>query len=136
MRHSYSDGGRQNSAFVDERNDCTVRAFAIATGLPYENARAVMASLGRQPGKGMSGYHSMMDSLKGDVFNGYKIKPITVFYRTVGAFVKTHPEGRYILSVRNHVLAVIEGEVQDWCRPKPRCRLYGVWGFEALDTRS
>ena len=37
---------------LKERNDCTVKAIAVVTGVSYKEAHKAMADAGRKPGKG------------------------------------------------------------------------------------
>lgn len=44
---------QEESRKFGERNDCTVKAFAIVTGMSYEASRREMARVGRKTRKGL-----------------------------------------------------------------------------------
>src|ERR1700722_4448590 len=46
-------GNVRDDAHATEHNDCTVRALKVAAGVPYADAHALAARLGRRPRKGM-----------------------------------------------------------------------------------
>ena len=47
-----NDGGRASSKRPKQKNDCVVRAIAVAFNLPYDDVYETMADLGRKCGRG------------------------------------------------------------------------------------
>lgn len=104
---------------VIEKNDCTVRALANATGMGYHEAFKLAEALGRRQGSGL------------------KWKPLCELYApystlnrvitTVGAFAAQHPIGTFILHVRKHVFCLKDGVMLDTGASKPTARVDYAW---------
>lgn len=115
------DGGR-------ERNDCSVRAVAIALGKPYPEVHAAFKANGREDRHGtftcitravlcQSGANVVELSLPlhtySPVDNGWQVKYRRTGGWTVASFVRSHKRGRYIVRVNGHMFAVLDGVVYD-----------------------
>jgi hypothetical protein len=113
-----------------EKNDCAVKAIAIVANASYEEAHEALAKQGRRNGRG-STIVQIMAALKslGVHVNGYinhvyhggknmgrcPIRDVTFRLRSVyGMDRKQIAERRFLVLTRNHILAVKDGEVQDW----------------------
>lgn len=122
-----SDGGREGH---NEKSDCTVRAIATAVGLPYEEAHRACARFGREDRKGMRYFHRFMDyACRGEVyeFRGAQIAAFQCGVRTVEHFLRLNLTGRYLVSIKRHVFAVIDGKAYDTGLSKSRSRVDGIW---------
>ena len=120
-----------------ERNDCTVKALAIATGKTYEQAHGALALRGRNFGKGttMSVFFLALSDLgftEKEVFCRHHSERNHVFppdiekaakYRrsrwakakTIKAIKPRLPQrGVYLISTSTHVLCVRAGQIHDW----------------------
>lgn len=116
---------------IQDKNDCTVRALANAASIPYTQAHAYLKASGR---KNNHGAH--LDEYAGAYMKagfelvsffgttiaaiGYKSrmqrKGIQVNHSkgiSFGRLLETLNNGRYIVIVRNHALAVVNGKVFD-----------------------
>lgn len=105
----------------NERNDCSVRAAAVAGNLPYSDVLAAFAKHGRRPRRGTKLYVSI--AAMRDLFNAGRV-PIAPI--TLAEFVRRFPKGRYVVHVRSHALAVVDGVIHDW-NPAPRRRVRCYW---------
>lgn len=134
-----TDAGRGASRRPRQSNDCTVRAIALAAGLPYDAAYDRCAEEGRRCGRGMH----LKDWLPVATVNGYRFvwtpcpavkgewreNPVT--------FANRHPSGRFILKLAKHVLACVDGVVMDTTEHQGpmglgwRC-VYGAWKLEPV----
>jgi hypothetical protein len=114
--------------FINEANDCTVRALANAAGLPYKLAHKIMARAGRENGKGLffKQWHPVYTRL------GFKLQAVygtTKGARYIKQEIKTVPAlagitlenllpslktGRYIVKQRGHVFALVDGKILDY----------------------
>jgi len=121
----HNDGGRATSRRPRQSNDCTVRAFAIAEDLPYDEAYDALAHAGRKSWKGFSmsrwldhqpGYVRLpFPAVKGE----RRMNPTT--------FCRQFPSGRYICKTAKHVFAVVDGVLNDdWAQEPDRC-IYTAW---------
>lgn len=117
-----------SSEAKNERNDCAVKAVAIATGVGYEKAHSVFAKLGRRNGRGVS-WEQMVKAIKQctghDINYDQIFKPNGQRYtgRTIGQAL---PSGKYILIFKGHVAALVDGVIEDWT--EARCkRILGYW---------
>ena len=131
-----------------ERNDCTVVAVALTTGLPYDVVHKAMAEAGRRTGKGC--YPEVWQNAMAPL--GFKLRKWTstemvgmiMSYPKKGiAGITTHQPrrfakqwkgtGKLILWSRGHVSACIDGTVQDWAinKSKQVHTIYEVLPIEA-----
>lgn len=115
-----------------ERGDCTVKATALVTGLPYSEAHSLMRLIGRPNREGllMSLVYSCMPGAIASL--GYTVEKIDIGLRngknqyTPRTISERLPKGNYICIVRGHMFALVDGEVLDWS--EGRChRILTVW---------
>jgi hypothetical protein len=138
----YDDGGREAAGFKGDADDCTVRAIAIATGLPYHavylDLTRRMKMRARRKGKPTVG-------VKVSPRNGVPIEVSKEFMAergwqwvptmSIGSGTTVHlredelPDGRVIARVSKHVCAVIDGVVRDTFDPSRdgQRAVYGYW---------
>jgi len=135
----YNDGGREAAGYKGKAGDCVTRAIAIATGKPYQevydaiNGMSASERTGsRKRGKSnaRTGVYKnttrkYMESL------GWKWIPTM----QIGSGCKVHlkadelPAGRLVVSVSKHMVAVIDGVINDTFDPSrngTRC-VYGYF---------
>ena len=123
----------------NERNDCSVIAVALTCNVPYEYAHEALREAGRRDRGtvpnwvilqainsigGTIGKSYIFELEKnsdgrktGEVVNpdGQVVRYIVnhaVTCRTIEKYAD--PDKRYLVFVRGHVLAVVDGKVQDW----------------------
>ena len=116
---------RNESVQVGETNDCSVVAFSIAFEISYKTSHAMHAKYGRKPRCGTS-YKTHVLCVNEMELQGYtteEIIPRKVYERygkviqgkyslkSIGA---AYPEGRYLVKVRGHILAMVDGVIEDW----------------------
>lgn len=103
-----------------EHNDCAVKALAITAGIPYGKAHDIMRIMGRKNGRGfrhrgiydMVTKYTMAVKLAGrqagklEYPTGYTMRTIT----------ERCQHGSYLVFMRGHVAAVVNGEVMDWTK--------------------
>jgi len=130
MDFKFNDGGRGKYFAANGVRDCVVRAIAIAAQKDYKE---VYDTLTR-----MFGYSPRNGVLKKDTrlameFFGGKWHPCM----GVGTGCKVHldkndlPSGRIVCKLSKHVVAIIDGVVNDTYDPSrngTRC-VYGYWTF-------
>lgn len=112
----YSDAGRSLSKRPNQINDCTVRAFALAFQIPYDQAYDYLKEQGRVCSKG---FHLQKMLAKEPVIYDLKVKKIKIPFTPGSArvkvddFVLMYPKGTYIIRVAKHVACVKDGVVYD-----------------------
>jgi hypothetical protein len=142
LRWVHHDGGRAAAGYRGKAGDCTTRAIAIASGLPYAEVHAALAHGNgsqrrskRTPKKSHtadSGINTGRKWFK-DYMHllGFRWTPTM----HIGQGCKVHlrkgelPMGRLVVSVSKHVTAVIDGVIYDTYNPHrdgTRC-VYGYW---------
>lgn len=96
----------------NERNDCAVRAVAVATGVDYATVHKLFKKHGRRNGRGTP--PSMTWAVVIEL--GFKLVDVTrkVPARTVRKASPYLHDGSYLVSVRGHLLCVKDGKVEDW----------------------
>ena len=127
--HVQCDGGMQSSNIKDS-NSCTVRSFAIAYGIPYEEAFKIAEEAGRCKNEGWWMYKIMTQANK----KGYSSVWIDGG-ATIYQFRHTHNEGRYICVRDGHAFALIDGRIYDVIRNPANCRITEAWRVESQRQR-
>ena len=97
-----------------ETNDCTVRAFAAALDTDYGKAHRLCRESGRKNRRG-----HWTQAIAKYVNTAWKagIREVKLAPRpTLREFITAHPKGRYVVTVRGHALAVINGVASDKTR--------------------
>ena len=117
----------EESKSLGEYNDCTVKAIAITTGVPYEKVHAALKKVGRRNNKGATIWQmqlacqaigfKMVAVPKEGFLDQYpkssKLKNITTHHPK--KFNKVWKDGKkYIFNTSKHVAAVIDGVNHDW----------------------
>jgi|SRR6185369_8610191 len=131
MKYIYNDGGNSDPK---AKRDCVVRAIAIATQLPYNQVRDQINHLADTE------YFDGSDAAQGvhkKLYKDYLRSLGCIWTPTmgIGTGCKVHlrdgelPMGRLIVSVSRHLVAVIDGVINDrsdCSRDGTRC-VYGYW---------
>ena len=159
----YLDVNKAYSSFdsnlaKNEKNDCFVRALAVATGSAYETAHEkAKSSFGRPDKKGTPnenivaqmlnyeqngmtiGDNTYSVSVLGnkDTKNVYKLYGEKVLrQKTLKSFIESHPKGTYIVTVAKHALTVKDGEVMDWNSNKflPTRKIQGAYKIDSKEV--
>ena len=121
-----TDGGLAESGIVD-RNNCTVRALAIAANVPYKFADEIATKAGRKRNKGMHTFklmqHASISGIKSQSSGlGRSI--------TVARFLQLNPQGRFVCRISKHAFAVVDGVIHDQSRAiGERCRITQYWAM-------
>lgn len=109
-----------------ERNDCTVRACATASGLSYEEVNEAFRQMGKARGKGCDSiYQNWLIDLGAEriAFPAQKGQPRMNPVR----FCAEHPKGRYVVKTARHVTAVVDGVWCDSFIPSVDRCIYVAW---------
>lgn len=124
-----SDGGRVSSGFAYEDNDCTVRAISIAASIPYSTVHAVIAAAGRREGHSFPFVSWMCGQRK---LGSYGIRPCKEWIgaKTINQLVAKNLPGRYIVRIRGHVFAMIDGVIHDNTLLGGKCRIINLWRLD------
>jgi hypothetical protein len=135
----HNDGGRAEAGYKGVAGDCTTRAIAIATGKPYQEVYDAMNAVGKAE-------RTRKGRPKGSARTGVSLKQSVHPYLSalgwtwvptmaVGKGCKVHlrsdelPAGPLIVRVSKHMVAVIDGVINDIYDPSrggTRC-VYGYW---------
>lgn len=96
---------------MGEANDCTVKALAIAGNVAYKKAHDYMRQAGRRMRRGL---HTGAIE-KGFKLAGFKLVKVKHTGKTATTITKDCAKSkRYVAYTRNHILAITNGQVQDW----------------------
>lgn len=120
----------------NEKNDCFVRALAVAAEVDYDTAHQVAKeTFKREDKKGTMGAMIAAAFLKAEkaglnvgknliavtvlgkrhIKNKYKLHGDVIWrQKTLKSFVESHKTGTYIVTVAKHALTVKDGELMDW----------------------
>lgn len=123
-----TDGGRASSKRPKQTNDCTVRALALARGIPYDEAYNLLAKAGRPCSAGFR-IQEWLDTKPW----AHKLSfPAVAGERRMNpaSFVTQFPKGIYICRVAKHVFTVRDGVVFDALANRiDRC-IYTAWRID------
>jgi hypothetical protein len=136
----YNDGGRAIAGYKGGIGDCVCRAIAIATERPYQQVYDELNLLGsrERDSKRRRGHKSSArDGVYISTIKRYMKSLEWVWQPTmhIGSGCKVHlrsdelPQGRLVVSVSKHTVAVIDGVVHDThdcTRQGTRC-VYGYY---------
>lgn len=139
MNYIDDDGGRKVAGYIGSTGDCAVRAFAIATELPYQTVYDAINALGlsERTGKRKRGKSNARTGVYKSASHKYMGALGWVWHPTmqIGSGCKVHlrdgelPMGRLVVQVSKHFTAVIDGVIHDTHDPSrdgTRC-VYGYW---------
>lgn len=124
---------RLDSSLHGEHNDCSVVAISLACGVPYKEAHAMLASLGRKKKRGTLRDHT----IEAVGLLGFKLRPWTFMehHQMIASYPSPHrknckyitshhlqrfpkawekAKGTMLLFSSRHVLCARGGEVLDW----------------------
>ena len=121
-----------------ETKDCTVKALAIACNQPYIKAHALLSKRGRinRHGANAPQYLSALSDLG---FRAVHVPRTTA--KTISSLHKQlDPSKRYIVEVSGHLLAYVNGTIEDWTgdpeRKPSRKRIENIMVIEPLMSKN
>ena len=114
-------------AGINETRDCTVLALSNGLDVAYHRALAFLADAGRRPKHGVR-LAQVIKRKRGCIL-GHKL---TLVKRSgsLAKFIQQFPIGRFIITVRQHAFAVVDGVVHDHSRQSPRRHILRAWKVE------
>jgi hypothetical protein len=137
----YDDGGRAAAGFRGSAGDCSVRAIAIATGLPYRKVyddlfAGERETAGRARGRGRK-VRSPREGVRTSVLREYLADLGWAWTPTMGIGTGTTvhlraaelPAGRLVARCSRHLVAVLDGVIHDTHDPSRdgTRAVYGYW---------
>lgn len=148
MSYVMDDGGRQAAGFRDSAGDCACRAIAIATGMSYRSAYALITQVAAgekfkrgkvgfraATGRGSSARDGVLMPTMRDIMDTLGWTWTATMLPGTGCKVHLRadelPAGRIIARVSRHFVAVVDGIVHDThdsTRAGARC-VYGYWSL-------
>ena len=139
MRYIKDDGGRADSGLKGKSGDCSVRAYAIATGRPYLQTQQELKELTNAMTGGFE--PSISGGVYLPVFNRFLLERGWVANPCKGMYLKDAPTDRTIIvSISRHFVAVMNGTVRDtWdCRNSRRtkCKSPKMDGYWEIGSAS
>ena len=112
MARDYSSIER-DSMGMGERKDCAVRAVTAVSNLPYEYVHKVFAECGRKPKRGTPFHVTTKVLKKLNIWTDWMKPPVGA--KTICSLKKKLPKkGRFLVRVRGHILAAVDGNIVDW----------------------
>ena len=124
-----------NESFkANERNDCAVKAIAIACNVPYKVAhRCLEKYAGRKHRRG-----TMTRFINGSIKKlGFDVTPHDVTAKTITTIARDTAvqDGFYVVYVRGHMAAIVNGQIEDWTEGK-RHRVKSVYKVTPSKSRA
>lgn len=127
MKYEFNDAGRSQSKRPKQKNDCVVRAIALASPLPYDTVYDLMWLMGRKSSHGTkkAAWQQYLNS------NGYFQK---ISFPAVAGHARMNLDrfcreysGKYIVQMAGHLTTVFNGVVLDTFEPRANGCVYAVW---------
>ena len=118
-----------------DNNDCTVRALANASDMPYQKAYDLLAAAGRCKGRGM--YKSLWLPVYKQHMTLEHSQYLSSSFPTITTLTRKLRElgGTYVVQVTRHVAVCRDGEWIDWLDADRRHHICGVWKVLDSDYR-
>lgn len=129
------EGHKQKNKLLRLKGDCVVRAIALATDTPYDDALSLVEEYGDLGYRGGAYMHSIVHGLHfhertyhGKVFKWQPFQAIKGHPRmNPMSFCQKFKTGRYIVKTACHVFAVVDGIAYDTFAERPDRCIYGAW---------
>lgn len=124
----YDELRKQSDSFGEYR-DCAVVATAIACRVKYKDAHAALKSAGRRDRKGThrhTTWTAITKVLDCQIEKHPRPRQDNGSRYTTLTIGKRFPRGYYLVFVKNHVAAMVNGKVLDWTEGR-RHRVQEVW---------
>ena len=140
MELKITDGGRSETGYKGNTNDCVVRSITIVTGLPYQqvydDVNALCQVHDRIVGKKSTSRTGIQNMVVRQIMKKYGGEWKATMGIGTGCRVHLRDgeipmKGKIICNVSKHVVAVIDGVIHDNHDPRrdgTRC-VYGYWSF-------
>lgn len=124
------------SAAHGENNDCTVKALTAATGLTYDECHAALKTAGRKNRRGCHMHREGVAAATALGFHMTRLGPHQYNAKTMITAERDRnlKKGRFVLRVRGHVAALIDGKVIDWSQGR-RHRINAVYAVTPMATK-
>jgi hypothetical protein len=123
MRIIQNDGGFLSSG-IDDCNNCTVMALAIAADIPYQHADELCKSAGRKRKKGVDSRRVIFIAQQ----SGIPFHRVLVCRKTtLQSFATANPKGRFYVRIKNHALSIIDGDIHEYGFVVPEYRVTDAW---------
>jgi hypothetical protein len=122
----HNDGGLSSTG-MSEKNDCTVRAFAIVSGKPYKDVHKVIETFGRKNGKGLAKCNKKVQPISKAL--GINLKQVCRS-GSLKKLIENNPNGKMLVLVRKHAFAVVDGIVEDTWQQSVDRHVKGAWILE------
>ncbi len=106
MKILNTDAGRSAAGYLNEKLDCTVRATAAGLDVPYAAAHRLLKGAGRKD-RCRFPFQTQYSKL------GFEQYPGLSRLRVKAALAALPATGRFLLLVRGHIFAVVDGVVHD-----------------------
>ena len=114
--------GYYNFLAFQEKDDCSVYTIATAFCIPYVIAHQYLERNGRKFKRGYKEWDFLMEGLENEkLVKRLPMKEYRRYYRykkkycfmTIDTFLKTHPNGKYIITTSGHVVTIRDGILYD-----------------------
>ena len=109
----------------NEQKDCTVRALANSTERTYEEAYQLLKEAGRKDRRPTRVHYDLYAKMASET-NNFNASI------TVAQFIKTYPDGNWIVQISGHVFAVVGGVIIDNFKVGIRSRVKYVWQMNKI----
>lgn len=107
-----------------DKNDCSIRALAVACGVPYAVASVAFSVTGRRV-KGATEL-DITSKLHEEFLDMTRVRSAEGM--DLETFCLVAPKGAYVVHKKGHAFAVIDGIVHDWeSTTKPSTMVLRVW---------
>jgi len=122
MKKDTTSYGAERPAW--DKNDCSVRALAVATGVPYAVASVAYSVLGRRLKTGTQ--VGLSERLHIEILGMTKVTAVEGM--DLETFLRVVPKRSYVVHKIGHAFAVVDGVVHDWENTtRPGTRITRVW---------
>lgn len=133
-----------NSMYPGEQKDCTVRALTNIGCMDYAEAHEFLKGYGRINGEGLlmdRCHEAYMEAglecigVFGDTWLARWFSGVVGHEKrqkgcTLKTFIEKHQEGSYVVYIKGHVLALVDGDIVDLMDNSANARVLAAWKYE------
>lgn len=83
--------------------DCSIRALSTVLDIPWSMAYDMLSISARNLGLMISSVDAIEE------FLDTRYDRVPIYEETVGEFIKNHPKGKFLITMPNHITALVNG---------------------------
>lgn len=101
-------------------DDCSIRSLSTVLGISWADAYDMLSDSARDLGLMMSSVQAVEE------FLDLRYNRVPIYENTVGEFIKNNPKGKFLITMPNHITALVDGYNYDTFDSSER-EIWSAW---------